>query len=442
MINIPQKCKIIFEIFEKNGYECFAVGGCVRDALMGKVPADWDFTTNALPDDILRLFSEFKTIEVGKKYGTIAVVINNECFEITTYRVDGTYSDSRHPDYVQFSSSIEEDLSRRDFTINSMAYSCKAGLIDPFDGLNDIKNRIIRCTGEPKRRFCEDALRILRALRFSSVFQFKIEENTKNAIFECMEGLSLVHPNRLRKEFTGLLSGNPQHILLEYRDVLAVIIPEIKPMFDLAQNNPHHCYDVWKHTVVALSHTAPSDILRLAVFFHDVGKPYVKTTDSLGIDHFKKHQFHSEKIANRVLSRFCYPKSLISDVCVLIRYHDERFRNLSVDIKRVMGAVTQRLFNELLLISYADIMAQSEYQKDKKLAYREKVLTEAKRIINDGECYSLSQLAINGDDLVSLGYRGKEIGIILNTLLKMVIKGTAENTKESLIKSINSISLK
>ncbi len=442
MINIPQKCRFIFEILEGNGYECFAVGGCVRDALMGKEPADWDFTTNALPDDILRCFSGFKTIEVGKKFGTIAVVINNECFEITTYRIDGMYSDSRHPDSVEFSSSIAEDLSRRDFTINSLAFSPKFGLVDPYGGFNDIKNRIIRCTGEPQRRFSEDALRILRALRFSSGFQFQIEEHTKKAIFECMDGLRLVHPNRLRKEFTGVLAGNPQNILLEYRDILAVIIPEIKPMFDLPQNNPHHCYDVWKHTAVALSHAAPSDVLRLAVFFHDIGKPCVKTTDDLGIDHFKKHQIYSVEITNRVLSRFCYPKSVISDVCTLVRYHDERFRNLSVDIKRMLGKVTEPLFNDLLLISYADIMAQSDYKRDEKLAYREKVISESRRIIDADECYSLRQLALKGDDLISLGYKGKEIGIILNTLLKMVIKGTAENTKESLINSISSISLK
>ncbi len=442
MINIPQKCKIIFDILETNGYECFAVGGCVRDSLMGKDPVDWDFTTNASPDDILRCFSDFKTIEVGKQYGTIAVVINNETFEITTYRVDGVYSDSRHPDSVSFSSSIADDLSRRDFTINSMAYSSSCGLVDPYGGLEDINNGIIRCTGEPKRRFYEDALRILRALRFSSRYNFKIETHTKDSIFECKESLKLVHPNRLRKEFTGILEGNPRTILLEYRDVLAVIIPEIKPMFDLAQNNPHHCYDVWEHTAVALSHTLSEDVLRLAVFFHDIGKPYVKTTDDKGVDHFKKHQIYSTKIAKQVLGRFCFPKSIVSDVCTLVLYHDERFRNLTVDIKRVLGKVTERLFNDLLLVSYADIMAQSDYQREEKLIYRETVLSEARRILSDNECYSLSQLALDGNDLISLGYKGKDIGVILNTLLRMVIKGTAENTKESLTKSIKSVDLK
>ncbi len=441
MINIPRECNFIFEILERNGFECFAVGGCIRDAIMGNNPSDWDFTTNALPDDILRCFSTYKTIEVGKKYGTITVVSHGEPYEITTYRVDGEYSDSRHPDSVTYSSSIVEDLRRRDFTVNSIAYSPKHGLIDPFGGVADIENGIIRCTGVAKERFTEDALRILRALRFSSKFNFQIEQYTKDAIFECMNGLSHVHPNRLRKELTVILMGEAKQIMLEYRDVLAVIIPEIKPMFDLAQNNPHHCYDVWMHTAVALSHTLPSEVLKLAVFFHDIGKPHVKTTDESGIDHFKKHQMYSENITRTVMQRFCYPKSTIDDVCTLVRYHDERFRSMTVDIKRVLGKVTQRLFYDLSLVSYADIMAQSEYMREEKLAHRDKVLVEARRIIHNNECYSLGQLAINGDDLLELGYKGKEIGVILNTLLKMVIKGTAENTKESLFKSISSITL-
>lgn len=441
MIKIPDKCNFIFEILENYGFECFAVGGCVRDALMGKEPFDWDFTTNASPEKILNCFSEYKTVEVGKKYGTITVVSDGMSYEITTYRVDGEYSDSRHPDSVTFSTSIIEDLRRRDFTINSIAFSPTRGLIDPFNGAEDIKKGIIRCTGVAQDRFSEDALRILRALRFAARLDFQIENQTKEAIFEFKDRLRFVHPNRLRKEITGILMGKVQNVLFDYREVLAVVIPEIRPMFDLSQNNPHHCYDVWTHTVVALSHTLKNEVLRLAVFFHDIGKPYVKTTDDNGIDHFKKHQVYSEDIAQKVMERFCYPGTMISDVCTLVRYHDERFRNLTADIKRVLSKVTPRLFNDLLLVSYSDIMAQSEYKREDKLAHRDEVFKEADRIISENDCYSLSQLAVNGNDLIELGYKGQEIGLILSTLLKMVIKGTAENTKSSLIKSIKSITL-
>ena len=442
MINIPGKCRFVFEKLNKNGYECFAVGGCVRDALMGRKPNDWDFTTNALPDEITECFKEYKTIEVGKDYGTIAVISEGETYEITTYRCDGEYTDSRHPDSVTFTKSITDDLKRRDFTINSMAYSPIEGLVDPFNGQSDLAKKLIRCTGNPDERFNEDALRILRALRFSSVLNFEIEAETSDAVFRCMNKLSFVHPNRLRKEFMGIIMGSScADILLTYKDVVSVFIPEIKPMFDLAQNNPHHKYDVWRHTVAAMDNSVADEIVKLAVFFHDIGKPDAKTTDDKGIDHFKKHQAISAEITRNVLTRLCFPNSVISDVCLLIKYHDERFRKFSYDIKRVLAAMGPELFQKLSLISFADIMGQSDYFREEKLSNRDKMLDESRRIIESNECYSLSQLAVSGDDIISLGYSGKDVGIILNTLLKMVMKGDAENTKEDLIARINNISL-
>lgn len=442
MIKIPDKCKFIFDILESNGFECFAVGGCVRDALMNNIPSDWDFTTNALPQQIIECFSDYKTLDVGKKYGTVVVVSNGEPFEITTYRKDGEYTDSRHPDSVTFTNTITDDLSRRDFTINSIAYSPSAGIIDPFDGEKDIKDGIIRCTGVPFERFTEDALRILRALRFSSRFDFKIENKTSDAILSCAHSLQSVHPNRLRKEFVGILMGkNPKDILLKYRDVISVIIPEIKPMFELVQNNPHHKYDVWTHTVHAINFSECDETVRISVFFHDIGKPFVKTTDDKGIDHFKKHQFVSSYITEKVMRRFAFPSAQINDVKLLVRYHDERFRSLDKEIKRVLSVIGAELFSKLMAVSYADIMAQSEYKQDEKLQYREKIILRAKEIIENDECYSLAQLAVKGNDLVSLGYSGKEIGTILDTLLKMVIKGTVSNEKETLLNSVKSITL-
>lgn len=437
MISIPDNCKFIFEILHNAGYKCYAVGGCVRDSLMGRTPADWDFTTDASPAQVEKCFSQYKTLDIGKSFGTITVVNGKDSFEITTFRCDGEYIDSRHPDEVYFTSSVEEDLKRRDFTINSIAYSPQDGLVDPFDGYSDINKGIIRCTGESAIRFSEDAIRIIRCLRFASVLSFDIELQTRNAILSLADSLSKVHPSRIRKEFSGLLTGaNAEKILREYRDVIAVIVPEIMPMFDLRQNNPHHQYDVWNHTLAALSNNKNSELLRLSVFFHDIGKPYMKTTDKKGVDHFKGHQQKSAELAKGILKRFSYPSSFISDVEMLIRYHDERFRNLRYDVKRMLGTMGEDLFIILLDIMYSDIMGQSEYRREEKLRYREEIIREAEKIIADRECCSISQLAINGNDLLSMGFSGIEIGEILDMLLDLVLKDEIDNNREELMKCV------
>lgn len=437
---IPEKCNFIFEALEKRGFQCFAVGGCVRDALMGNTPADWDFTTDALPEEIEECFKDYTTIDIGKRFGTICVISHGEPYEITTFRCDGEYTDSRHPDSVSFSKTITEDLSRRDFTINSMAYSPKTGIVDPFLGKEDLESKLIRCTGKATERFGEDALRMLRAVRFASRLGFSLETKTAEAISRHKDSLSNVHPQRMRKELTGILMGEHSHdVLMRYRDVIAVVIPEIKPMFDLPQNNPHHKYDVWTHTLTALKNSPQDETIRLAVFFHDIGKPKMKTTDAGGIDHFKKHQLESERIARNILRRFAYPADTVSDVCKLIRFHDERFKNLSPDIKRVLGEVGEELFIKLLEVSRADILSQSDYRRDEKLLHHKKVLQEYYRIIDSDECYKLSQLALKGNDLMELGFRGEAIGHALDVLLRLVIKGKAENTRESLLFYANSL---
>lgn len=435
MIYIPEKCKLIFDILENNGYECFAVGGCVRDSIMGNTPSDWDFTTNATPDEICRCFSCYNTIDVGRDFGTICVVIDSEPFEITTYRCDGAYSDSRHPDTVSFTSSITDDLARRDFTVNSIAYNEKTGFVDPFGGVCDIERRLIRCTGIAKERFSEDALRILRAVRFASRLGFAIDDETSEAMHLLKDNLLQVHPQRIRKELSGIIMAEyAPRILSEYRDVLSVILPEIVPMFDLVQNNPHHIYDVWTHTLKALSNASlDDDLVRFAVFFHDIGKPSCKTTDEAGVDHFKKHPHKSAQMTEEILKRFGFSHRFIQDVCALIKHHDERFKQMDADIKRVLSDIGEDLFAKLMCVNLADTLAQSEYQREYKLSHREKVTRRADEIIVNGECYKLSQLALNGSDLVSMGFQGKAISNALNNLLRLVIKGKCKNTREDLL---------
>ncbi len=431
---IPKECRFIFDILESNGYECFAVGGCIRDKIRGIIPVDWDFTTNALPDEIIKCFSCYKIIDIGKTYGTVCVISDGEQYEITTYRVDGEYSDSRHPDKVSFSTSIEDDLSRRDFTMNSIAYNDKVGFVDPFGGVNDILGRVIRCTGEAEKRFDEDALRILRAIRFSAKLGFSIDKSTHNAILKKKDNLRLIHPMRVRKELSGLLtSQKPASVMDNYREVLEVIIPELSPMFGLEQNNPHHKFDVWQHTLKAIDNSLENEILRLSLLFHDIGKPLTKTTDENCIDHFKKHQTESVRIASDVLTRFGYSKDVISSVCLLIRYHDERFPNINSDIRRVLSKIGPDLFMLLIDVIYCDISAQSDYLREQKLSHLGEVEKEYRKIISVGECYSIPQLAIDGNDLISLGFKGSAIGNALNVLLDLVIKGKISNNREALL---------
>ncbi len=434
MISLPQKTDFIFENLNKNGFECFAVGGCVRDLLMGNTPQDYDFTADALPHEILKCFDDYKVFDTGIKYGTISVINNDECYEITTFRVDGEYSDSRHPDEVLFSKNIYDDLSRRDFTVNSIAFNKNRGVVDPFGGIEDINNKIIRATGNANERMREDALRILRGLRFSSKLGFSIDDNTLNAMYENKELLTHIHPFRIKAELEGLLkSDNVSEILYSHREIIKEIIPELSPMFYCVQNNPHHRYDVWTHTVKAVENV-PSDLtLRLAALFHDVGKPFSITTDKKGVNHFKGHQYISEKISSEVLSRFGFPKNLIKDVSRLIIYHDERFRNINVDVKRVLKDIDAELFKKLLLLSKADTLAQSEYRRQEKLSHIQEVEAEFEKIIAEGECYKISQLNINGDDLKTLGYKGREIGEALSECLDAVIRGEIENNTKALL---------
>lgn len=434
MIALPSKTDFVFEKLCKNGFECFAVGGCVRDLIIGYNPKDFDFTTNAEPEKIKTCFSEYKTLDIGAKYGTITVINEGESYEITTYRVDGDYNDSRHPDFVEFSGNICDDLSRRDFTVNSIAYNEKRGFVDPFGGIEDIRNRIIRATGEPEIRFREDSLRILRALRFSAKLGFDIESKTKEAMFSSKDLLLSVHPQRVKKELEEfLLCDIDSEMLMTYKDILAVVIPELIPMFETEQNTPHHIYNVYEHTAHAVANT-PADIsLRLAALLHDCGKPSKKTTDKNGVDHFRGHPERSVKFAENALLRMGFPFEIRQEVLTLIKFHDERYKMGSYDVKKVLSSMSYGTFLKLCTLSRADIMAQAKFKRTEKLAVIDFAETEAKRIIEAGECYSLKMLNITGDDLVGMGYSGMQIGKILNELLDLVMRRDILNEKYELI---------
>ena len=430
-ITLPGNVEKIIKALSDAGYEAYAVGGCVRDALLGIDPNDWDIATSAKPGEVKEVFSSFELIGVGEKHGTIGVLMDGVVYEITTYRVDGDYSDNRHPENVSFAQSIEEDLSRRDFTVNAMAYNNEKGLVDFFNGQADLKYKALRCVGNPDTRFNEDALRILRGLRFASVYNFGIESKTAASIIKNRLLLNNISEERIAAEFNKLLCGvNVNYILNRYKDVFAVFFPEIVSTFDFAQNNPHHNKTVWRHITASVSNIDRDELLRLVMFLHDIGKPLALRTDEKGIDHFKGHNHFGAVLAKNALERLKYPRKTIDDVCVLIEYHDVRFSDNKRKIKHVLNSIGVINFERLLKIQHADMLAQSKYKREIKLHNHELAKKAFEEIIDNNECFELKSLAVNGSDLIHLGITdGKTIGIILDSLLDDVIDEQLENDK-------------
>ena len=435
-ISIPNDVNFLLNKLCECGFEAFVVGGCVRDSLLGIEPNDWDITTSAKPDEIKSVFSDYQIIDIGERHGTVGVVLNYKPYEITTYRVDGDYSDNRRPDNVSFTDKIEEDLSRRDFTINAIAYNDKVGLVDPFNGEIDLQYKALRCVGNPDKRFAEDALRILRALRFASVYNLSIEGNTSNSIVRNRLLLNSISSERIQSEFSKMLCGeNVNFILRRYKDIIAVFIPEVVATFDCEQNTPHHNKSVWRHTTAAVSNIENDLILRMTMFLHDIGKPLALRTDSNGRDHFKGHNHFSAVLSKSVLERLKYPSKFIETAVTLIEYHDVRLSDNKIQIKHIINKIGLVNFERLLKVQKADIMAQSKYKKDIKLSNLALAYETYKIIIENKECYSLKSLNINGSDLLHLGIiEGKIIGEILEILLDGVIDGTMENDNVSLKK--------
>ena len=433
-VQLPAGVSRALSMLEDAGYEAFIVGGCVRDALRGITPKDYDITTSALPEETKSVFRDYRVIETGIQHGTVTVMMEGMPLEITTYRTEGTYSDNRHPDSVSFTTSLREDVARRDFTMNAIAYSPVRGLIDHFGGAEDIRGGIIRCVGDPDTRFREDALRMMRGIRFASALGFAIEENTAAAIRENKERISAVSAERIRVELTKLLCGaNVKNVLMDWWDVLGVVIPEILPMHGFDQRTPYHIYDVWEHTAVAVSETPPVTHLRLSALLHDIGKPPSFFTDEKGVGHFYGHPAVSEKMAEEILARLKYDNVTRRRVVTLVREHDRIIEPTETAVKRALFRLTPEVFFNLLIIKRADNLAQSPNYRD-RLATYDRIESMAQDILERNECVSVATLAVNGGDLIAIGMKpGKEIGEMLSLLLEQVIRGDLANDRDELL---------
>ena len=426
-ILIPTQAAEIIKTLSSHGYEAYAVGGCVRDSILGKTPSDWDITTSARPEQVKALFA--KTIDTGIKHGTVTVMMDKTGYEVTTYRIDGLYEDHRRPNDVTFTTSLREDLMRRDFTINAMAYNDTDGLIDLFGGMDDLQNRVIRCVGNARDRFEEDALRMLRAVRFAGQLHFRIESSTREAIIACHNNLKDVSAERIQMELLKLLiSDHPEVFREAYATGLtSVFLPEFDRMMDTGQKNPHHCYSVGEHTLHAVCMIEPNPDLRLAMLLHDVAIPDTKTTDQYGIDHFYNHYKVGAEMSKEILKRLKFDNKTIQVVCQLISHHDIRFKNPKTSgqrhVRKVMHSIGPNLFPYLLKVMEADVRSQSDYYQAEKLSILKETWESYEEILKKQDCLSLKDLKINGNQLKALGIReGKTIGAILKTLLSMVLE--------------------
>ena len=439
-IKIPSYCQKLIDSLNNCGFEGFLVGGCVRDALLGEKPNDYDITTNATPDEMLKVFKDYTVIKTGLKHGTLTVVVEGKNIEVTTFRVDGEYSDNRRPDSVEFTKNIEDDLSRRDFTVNAMAYNDQNGFVDVFGGMKDLENKIIKCVGNPDKRFLEDGLRILRAIRFASVLDFEIEEETAKSIHKNKELLKNISVERIFVEFKKLLCGkNVEKILLEYKDVIAQFIPEIIPCFDFSQNTKYHIYDVYTHIVKTVSAVENEEKLRLSAFFHDIGKPEKYFTDENGTGHFYGHNKNSSEIANSILKRLKADNETISFVTTMVLYHDAEISLTEKAVKRFLNKTYPEFLPYLLKIKKADASAHAPEYRDRE-EYINNLLQIYEKIISENQCFSLKDLAVNGKDLINLGIPADEkMGKILNELLLAVINEEVKNEKQELIKYLNKL---
>lgn len=432
MINIPSEVMTVLGMLNKNGYKAYVVGGCVRDSLLGKTPHDWDVTTDAAPEEIKKVFSSFRTVDTGIKHGTVLIMSGNVPVETTSFRIDGIYSDNRHPDKVTFSKNIKDDLARRDFTVNAMAYNPTEGLIDLFGGRQDLENKIIRCVGNADDRFNEDALRILRALRFSSVLNFEIEQQTSDAIIKNERLLSSIAAERIDAELLKLLCGeNVLNILLNYRSVFAVFMPELKLEFDFEQHGRKHAYDVWGHTAHTVDNIENDPILRLTMLLHDSGKPATHVINEKGDSTFKNHAAVGGVIAENILRRMKFSKEYINTVSFLVSVHDKEVPETRIEVKKYIRDIGEENFIRLMKIRRADKSALSKEFCDisDKLIF---AYTQFDEVCNSGEPCTLKQLAVNGDDIKKY-VSGEKIGSTLNFLLEEVIKNPEINNKKDLL---------
>lgn len=435
-MNLPTDAKKIIKLLLDNGFKAYAVGGCVRDEIMGRGAEDTDIATSATPKEVEDVLSGngIKFVETGVKHGTITAVIHHIPYEITTFRTEGEYLDNRHPESVNYITDLKEDLSRRDFTINAIAYNEVEGVVDVFGGIEDINNRIIKAVGNPNKRFNEDALRIMRALRFSSVLSFSIEEKTKRAIFDNRELLKNIASERIYTELVKLLLGdNVQEVLLEYREVIAVIIPELSDCFDYPQNSKWHIYDVYTHIVKSVAASPKKDYIRLSLLLHDIGKPFCKTTDEKGQDHFKGHPIISAEFSRRILKRLKVSNDIFTKVITLVEIHDRYITKRPSNIKSWLRRLGEELIFDFIDVKIADLKTHNQDLSAPEIKTLEEIKGMVKEIIQRKEPYKISDLKINGNDLKAIGFSGHYIADELEKLINDVSGNPNCNTKEKLL---------
>ena len=436
-LEVPKKVQRIIRTLQEQGYDAYAVGGCVRDSLLDRSPADWDITTSAKPMEVKEIFK--RTVDTGLQHGTVTVLMEKEGFEVTTYRIDGEYEDSRHPKEVIFTGNLEEDLKRRDFTINAMAYNDETGLVDVFGGIRDLESQIVRCVGNPRERFTEDALRILRAVRFSAQLGFAIEKDTAYWAKVLAPTLEKISAERIQTELVKLLvSAHPQYLKTAWElGITQIVLPEFDAMLETPQNTPHHCYSVGEHTLKALEYTEADKVQRLAVLFHDMGKPAMRTTDEQGLDHFHGHPKVSAELARKILRRLRFDNDTIRKVTELVSWHECPWECTPRSLRRALSKMDAELFPVLLKIRRADVLAQSEYRREEKLERLEESRRLYEEIQRKQECISVKMLAVSGKDLIAAGMKpGKEIGDTLNAFLELVLEDPEKNTKEYLLSKV------
>ena len=433
-IKIPTGAGNVLNKLNERGYEAYVVGGCVRDSILGREPGDWDITTSAAPHIVSRIFE--RTYDTGIKHGTVTVISDEEAYEVTTYRIDGSYEDGRHPVDVSFTKDINLDLERRDFTMNAIAYHPKGGFVDPFNGKNDIERCIIQCVGNPNDRFTEDALRMLRAIRFSGQLHFKIEIETLAAITTQSRLIEKISKERIREELNKLLlSEEPSKLLLmEQTGLMNYILPEFKNCLETVQNNPYHVYNVGMHTIKTVESVKKSSVLRWTMLLHDIGKPHTKTTDEKGIDHFYGHGEKSVKLAEKVLRRLKFDNKSIDRILHLIKWHDRPIEPSKKSIRKAIRVLGEDIFSDWLEVKKADIAGQNPEYLQKRLEQLDEVSLMHKEIVEANECVSMKDLCVNGIDLITIGIpQGKQMGYIMNKLLDRVVDNPDLNQKEILL---------
>ncbi len=440
-VQLPADVKNIIETLEAKGYEAFAVGGCVRDTLLLRMPGDWDITTSAKPEEVKALFDH--TIDTGIQHGTVTVMKNHVGYEVTTYRIDGEYEDARHPKEVIFTANLVEDLKRRDFTINAMAYNERVGLVDEFDGIKDLEDKVIRCVGNPIERFSEDALRMLRAVRFAAQLGFSIDEATKAAIKELAPTLAKVSKERIAVELIKILeSAHPEEIRTAYElGLTKVFMPEFDVAMETEQHNQHHRYTVGEHSIVAMQHVSPEKRIRLIMLLHDLAKPVVLTTDDKGVAHFVGHTQAGADMARAILKRLKFDNATIDFVYRMVKHHDDRpsMDNMAL-VRRRISEIGLENMPMMIEIKRADILAQSDYNFESKMGYVDDFERAYKEVLEKNYCVNKKDLSVNGRDLIEMGMKpGENMGVVLDLLFDTVINDPNMNEREKLLERANKL---